>query len=138
MQKTRLGITVGMLAATIYFSGLFSGYLLAVILAGYVLLFEGDQWLRHNAIKAVAVMLSFSLLSAFVDFVPEGLSLLNRICNLLNDSFDYSKVNQYIYLINAIIALIEKILFIILGIKAMGGRSVNVPFVDDLLKKYMA
>ena len=138
MQRSRLGITVGMLAATIYFSGLFSGYLLTVILAGYVLLFEGDQWLRHNAIKAVAVMLSFSLLGAFVDFVPEGLSLLNRICNLLNENFDYSKVSQYIYLINAVIAVIEKILLIILGIKAMGGRTINVPFVDDIIKKYMA
>lgn len=36
MQKTRLGISVGLLGAAIYFMGLFSGYLLAVLLAGYV------------------------------------------------------------------------------------------------------
>lgn len=40
MQKTRLGISVGMLGAAIYLTGLFSGYLVAVLLTGYVLLFE--------------------------------------------------------------------------------------------------
>ena len=51
MQKTRLGISVGLLGAAIYFMGLFSGYLLAVLLAGYVLLFEENSWLRKNAVK---------------------------------------------------------------------------------------
>ena len=55
MQKTKLGISVGLLGAAIYFTSLFSGYLVPVILTGYVLLFEENDWLRKNAVKAVAL-----------------------------------------------------------------------------------
>ena len=53
MQKAKLGISVGLLGAAIYFTSLFSGYLVPVILTGYVLLFEENDWLRKNAVKAM-------------------------------------------------------------------------------------
>ena len=60
MQKTRLGISVGMLGATIYLSGLFGGYVAILLLAGYSLLFEENIWLKKSAVKAVALLLFFS------------------------------------------------------------------------------
>ena len=56
MQKTKIGMTVGLLGAAIYFIGLFSGYLTVVLLIGYVLLFEENEWLRKSAVKAVALI----------------------------------------------------------------------------------
>ena len=53
MNKTKLGITTGLLAALAYFTGCFSGYLLLFLVAGYVLLKEEDEWLRKNVVKAV-------------------------------------------------------------------------------------
>ena len=53
MQKTRLGISVGMLGAAVYLTGLFSGYLVALLMAGYVLLCEENGWLKRSVIKAV-------------------------------------------------------------------------------------
>ena len=43
MQK-RLGISVGLLGATVCFVGLFSGYLTTVLIAGYILLFETNEY----------------------------------------------------------------------------------------------
>ena len=40
MQKTKLGISVGFLGAAVYFSGLFNGLLLIMIMVEYVLLDE--------------------------------------------------------------------------------------------------
>lgn len=77
MQKTRLGISVGLLGAAIYFMGLFSGYLLAVLLAGYVLLFEENSWLRKNAVKAMSVMAVFSLLITVLNLVPNAIGFIN-------------------------------------------------------------
>ena len=42
-----------LLAAGIYFTGLFGGYLVAVLLTAYVLLVEDDEWLRRSSVKAV-------------------------------------------------------------------------------------
>lgn len=83
MQKTRLGISVGLLGAAIYFMGLFSGYLLAVLLAGYVLLFEENSWLRKNAVKAMSVMAVFSLLITVLNLVPNAIGFINDVVSIL-------------------------------------------------------
>ncbi len=69
MQKTKLGISVGLLGAAIYFTSLFSGYLVPVILTGYVLLFEENDWLRKNAVKAVSLMVFFSFIVVVINLI---------------------------------------------------------------------
>ena len=53
MEKSKLGISVGLLAALLYFLGLLSGYLVTVLVAGYILVAESNLWLRKSAVKAV-------------------------------------------------------------------------------------
>ena len=74
MQKTRLGISVGMLGAAIYLTGLFSGYVVAVLMAGYVLLFEENSWLRRSAVKAVSLMVFFSFITVLINLIPNAIS----------------------------------------------------------------
>lgn len=59
MQKTKLGISAGLLGAVLYFMGIFSGYLLVVLLAAYVLVYEENGWLKQSAVRAVAILLVF-------------------------------------------------------------------------------
>lgn len=87
MQKTRLGISAGLLGAAIYFVGLFSGYLVAVVLTGYVLLFEENSWLRKSAVKAVSVMALFSLLITVLNLVPNAISFINDFTSIFGGSF---------------------------------------------------
>lgn len=48
MKKTKLGISVGLLGAMLFFSCYFGGYTIAIIIAGYVLLFEENAWLKKQ------------------------------------------------------------------------------------------
>ncbi|SDN56059.1 hypothetical protein [Acetanaerobacterium elongatum] len=50
MQKAKLGITVGLLGATIYLMALM-GSIPLIIIAGYVLLFEENEWLKKRLLK---------------------------------------------------------------------------------------
>ena len=59
---------MGMLGAAIYLTGLFSGYLVAVLIAGYVLLFEENGWLKRSAVKAVSLMVFFSFITVLIKF----------------------------------------------------------------------
>ena len=52
MQKTKLGLTVGLVGAGLYFLGLFS-FIPAFLLAAYVLLMEDNEWLKKTAVKMV-------------------------------------------------------------------------------------
>ena len=47
--------SIGLLGAAIYFTGLFSGYIVPVLLVGYVLMFEENGWLRRSTAKALSL-----------------------------------------------------------------------------------
>lgn len=63
MEKTKLGISVALTAALLYFLGLISPIAL-VVAAGYVLIAEKDQWLRKSAVQALAIMLFYQIVVA--------------------------------------------------------------------------
>ena len=50
MQKSKLGISVGLLGALIYFAGLINP-LAMIVLVGYVLLKEENPWLRKAQLR---------------------------------------------------------------------------------------
>ena len=70
MQKAKLGISVGLLGTAIYLTALSGSLLGLLVLAGYVLLVEDNQWLRLSAVKAVAVYLFFTFVIQAVGYVP--------------------------------------------------------------------
>ena len=137
MQKTRLGISVGLLGAAIFFSGLFSGYLVAVILAGYVLLFEDNVWLRKSAVKAVATMMFFSLLVFVVNLIPNAIGFINDIVGVFNGNFSIVPLTKIVAAITSALDIFEKVLFIGLGLKALNQGSISIPIIDRLVNKYM-
>lgn len=137
MQKTRLGISVGLLGAAIYFMGLFSGYLVAAVLAGYVLLFEENSWLRKSAVKAVSVMAVFSLLITVLNLVPNAISFVDNVVSIFGGSFNVEFLSNLISAAVAALDIIEKLLMIGLGVKALNQGTIAVPVVDKLINKYM-
>ena len=137
MQKTRLGISAGLLGAAIYFMGLFSGYLVAAALAGYVLLFEENSWLRKSAVKAVSVMAVFSLLITVLNLVPNAISFVDNVVSIFGGSFNVAFLSNLISAAVAALDIIEKLLMIGLGVKALNQGTIAVPVVDKLINKYM-
>ena len=137
MQKTRLGISVGMLGAAIYLTGLFSGYVVAVLMAGYVLLCEENSWLRRCAVKAVSLMVFFSFITVLINLVPNAISSINYVASMFGSSFYAVFITNLVSAVTSIIDIIEKLLFIGLGVKALNQGTITVPVVDKLVSKYM-
>lgn len=137
MQKTRLGISVGMLGAAIYLTGLFSGYFVVVVLAGYALLFEENWWLKRNAVKAVALMVFFSLLITMINLIPNMLGVISNIVAIFGGVFSVSALDYFVSAVVSIIEIIQKILFVGLGIKALSQGTIAVLVIDNLINKYM-
>lgn len=137
MQKTKLGISVGLLGAAIYFTGLFSGYLVAVVLAGYVLLCEENQWLRRSAVKAISVMIAFSFLITLVNLIPNAISVIDSIVSMFGGNFYIAFISNLVNAIVAALNIIEKLVLLGLGVKALNQGTIAVPVVDNLINKYM-
>lgn len=137
MKKTKLGITVGLLGAAIFLTGLLSGYFVAVVLAGYVLLFEENAWLRRSAVKAISLMIIFSLITTIINLIPNASGFIGNIVSIFNGSFSLTVLNRIAAALVSGIDIVEKILFIFLGIKALNQGTVIIPIVDNLVSKYM-
>lgn len=136
MQKTKLGITVGLLGAAVYFLGLIS-ILPFILLAGYILLVEENEWLRKSAVKAMIIIVVYNLVYAVFGL---GDNIYNTI-NYLLSSVDIHANLGYPFYINSIVFnvadFIKTILLILLGFKALSQGSVKISAIDKVIDKNM-
>ncbi len=137
MQKSRLGISVGMLGAAVYFAGFFGGVVATIILAGYILLCEDNPWLRRTAVKAAALMFGFAVLSACVGLIPNPLDVINDFMILCDESFSSSSIDKIINFVESTIVILEKIAFLVLGINALKMGNVAIPVIDPMVDKHI-
>ena len=137
MQKTKLGISVGMLGALLYFAGLFGGYVITIVVAGYVLLVEDNAWLRKTSVKAVALMIGFSLLFTVINFIPNAIELINNACNIFDGHFSIKVINSICTFLHELVNYTETVLFLVLGFKAFHQGSITIPLIDKAINKYM-
>lgn len=135
MQKTKLGISVALVGAALYFLGLFSGYVALVILAGYVLLMEENVWLKKTAVKSVALLILFSLISYVLGLVPNLIGFIDDIFNIFGGNFSVRILTNIINMLRSGINLIEIVLFLLLGLKALNQGTIRVPVVDKMVEK---
>lgn len=138
MNKTKMGISVGLLAAVIYFVGLFSGYMVTALIVGYVLLCEENAWLKKNAVKAVVLMILFSLVSVVVGLIPNIMSFINYVFSAFGGSFYISFISNIISAFSTALGILEKIVFIGLGAMALGEKTITIPGLDAKIDKHMA
>lgn len=137
MQKSKLGISVGLLGAAIYFSGLFNGLLLITIITGYVLLIEDNEWLRRTSIKAVILFIMFSLLTAIIGLIPSAIGLISSLLGIFGGSFSIPFISSIVDFIVKGIDIAKVVLFIILGCKSLNQGTIVIPAVDNLINKYI-
>ena len=137
MQKTKLGVSVGLLGAAVYFSAAFGGYVAMFLVAGYVLLFEENEWLKKAAVKAVALMIAVGVLNTAIGLIPDVLNWLSSFLSIFDTYISVGKVSSFFDSITGAISIIRTVFFLILGVKALKQGTINVPVVDSLINKYM-
>ncbi len=137
MQNTRLGIKVGLLGAALFFLGLFGGYTSLILMAGYILLFEENPWLRRSAVKAAILLVIFSFISTIINLVPDGIDVVVNFISMFNNNFYASSIKNFFSAIVGIVNIVEKVLFLGLGIKALNQGTIVIPWIDNLISKYM-
>jgi len=137
MQKTKLGISVGLLGAIFFFAGFFGGYLVTILMAGYILLVEDNAWLKRVTVKGVVLMLFFSVLAALINFIPNVVDLIDSLLRIFKNDFYIPVISNIINFILTVLNVAEKVLFLILGFKALKQTTIVIPPLDSFVGKYM-
>lgn len=137
MEKTKLGISVELLGVIVFASALFGGYFPLLLVAGYILLREENEWLRKSAVQAVTTSIVFSFLIYTVGLIPDALDWFGSLINIFGTSFYFSVVNGIINAVTSALSIIREVLFLLMILKAFKQESIQVPVVDKIIEKYM-
>lgn len=130
--RTRLGITVGMLGAVIYFSALISPVVLG-LLAIYVLFLEENRWLKASAIKAVMCYLGFFVIFQVISGIDYFLSIINRMMAVVHW---YSNL-VFPGSITDALSICRIVFFLAVAFSALKMRGLRIDRIDDFVETHM-
>lgn len=136
-MKAKLGISVGLLGAIACLTALFAGTTPTIILVGYVLLCEENEWLKKYVVKAFVVYLAITGAIVAVGLIPELLSWVVSILGVFEGGFDYSFISKIVSIVSNALDIIRTALLLLLGVKALNQGNVAIPVVDDIIAKHM-
>lgn len=137
MLKTKLGVSIALVGAAMYFLGAFS-FIPAVLLAGYVLIAEENEWVKRQAARMIGVVLFFGLLSIAVGWIDDFVSVLNIVVRWFNDEVYLTVPASLTLLIQYFISVAKEVVLLLMGFMALGMKNVRFVFVDKLLDKFMS
>lgn len=134
MEKTKIGLNVGVVAAVAYLLFLFGGYTVGLLFVGYVVLCEKDTWLRKNAVTALLVALCFSGLSLLVGLLPDVLSLLYSLLRIFSVHIYLDVVDSIFSFFSQIISLLRTVVLVLLAVLALRKKTVEIKALDKLFE----
>ena len=137
MEKTKLGISVGLFGALLYAVGLWGGYFLTIAAVAYVLIREENAWLKQTAVKALALTFLFPLISVAIGIIPDLVGLVQSVMNLFDEFFSMEIILEIETVLRNILNIVEYVVFILLGIFALGKKTIRLPLVDAAVEKHV-
>jgi hypothetical protein len=135
-MKSKLGISVGLIAAAAYFTGLFSGYIPLILILGYVLIAEQNRWLKVSVVKALIICLAFSAMRFIIGFIPDLFGLVSSAAQIFDKGVTYFRLTSVTSFLVNILSIAESAILFILGLMALRQKSFSVGLIDNFIKKH--
>ena len=138
MDKTKLGISVGLVGAILYCLGLFGGALVTIAAFAYVLIFEESEWLKKTAVKVVVLMFFFPVVQHAIGLIPDLMRIVFDILNMFKVYVNIEIVYSIENLLYNVVVIAKYIVFAVFGVMALSQKSVKIPLLDNFLDKHFA
>lgn len=133
MEKTKLGLSIPLFAAIAVLLAMFGGYTAAVLVVGYVLIFEVDSSLKRTVVTALVVMLACSILNFLIGLIPGLVGLVQSLLGIFKVYFSMEFFYNVEAFFSNIISLGKSVILALLAVTAFIGKPVELPIV----KKYI-
>lgn len=130
MEKTKLGISMGLLGALTFLSPLF-GTTAMVFICGYVLLKEENEVLRKNAVLVLTIFAACELADFALNIIPR----FNGVINLKGWQYEvalFGWIDAIFGMFIKIVDFARDIVLVIFAILAFFKKPVNIKAVDKL------
>ena len=137
MEKTKLGISVGLMGATVFLMALGGGITPLLLLAGYIFFKEENVWLKKNTVKAIVVLLVYYIAYYALGLIPDVLGLLLDTIGLVGIHISLSFINNLVYILRDAVSVVKTLILLLSGLTALNMGSIKVSFIDNLIDKHM-
>ena len=87
-------------------------------------------------VKAITLTILFSICTTAVNLIPNGITFINNLVAAFGGVFSVNFLSRLTAALVNAIDILEKILFISLGLKALNQSTIVIPVVDQLLNKH--
>ena len=139
MEKTKLGISVGLLGALVFVSGYTSLTVLALV-GGYVLLKEENSTLKKYVVYAAALLIAFlaaSMCISAIETVFDFLNFNSWMTSVDGLSTVYRIIMALFETLTDILYIAKILVFGFLALMALVGKEIKIAFLDKLVEKHM-
>ncbi len=137
MEKTKLGLSTSMLAALAFLACYFGGFTPMILVVGYILVAEKDEWLRKNAVTAVVVTIAFSFLSSVIYLLPNLINLIDTGLGIFNVNFSIYFITWAVNFVTTVLDLVEKVFFLLMTVLALAHKTFDIPVLSDFIVKHL-
>ncbi len=136
-MKTKLGITAGLLGAGAYFMAMLGNYVALIVLVGYVLISETNEWLRSTVVKAAILAVTIDVLCALIGLLPGAINTIGGVMEIFGGSLYVPVINQICDALVRIVTYSGKILFLVLGFSSLKQGYIRIPVIDSILERHI-
>ena len=139
-RKTTFGVSVAISAAFIYFIQYYTSFTATLLIFGYLLIIEKDEYLTKTAMKAFLLDTILIVVVTLINLIPDGLNIVSGLFGIVNIHIPsrIPVVSDLISNIIVIIAYIKTILFMFCIFSALRGKEVRIPLVENFYNKHIA
>ncbi|MBQ8812933.1 MAG: hypothetical protein IJZ85_00325 [Lachnospiraceae bacterium] len=137
MEKTKLGISVKLLAAITCLAPLSGGYVFFLGLVLYILLMEKNEWLKKMTIQTVIITFVCSALSVVLDFVPSIISVMDSVMSIFGQSFSIAFVSNLFSTADRIVTTAKLFVLLVMSLKCFTEDNLQIKQLDDFMAKHV-
>lgn len=142
MEKSRLGISVGIVAAIVYLAGLLDGFVLLLVAAFYVLFCEQNEWLRKSAVKAVILYLAFAVVGLALGLIGDVFGAAFDFIRWVTSFITGYSVSLFSFsltgLLRDLVYFVRGVLFLVLALLAFKQKTISFGPLDRAIDKQMS
>ena len=135
MEKTKLGLSVGIVGAAAYLLYQFGGYTPALLLVGYILLCETNSSLKVSALTATLITLGYALVNYAVFLLPNVTNLLTTFLNIFGIHPELYIVDYIFNFLGSAVGFLKGLLMVFLAGMCLFNKPIELPFLKKMINE---
>ena len=149
MEKSKLGISIGLFGALLYFIGAMGsiGIFVVALATGYILFFETSEWLKKTAVKSLIIVVFLAIAVNLITYLSSSvtyilyflrqLAINNDLFNPNYNMIEFFSLLQYLQMvINQLTPAVEILICVILGFRTYKQKDIKIKVLDDIINKH--